>query len=190
MTGRVLPVVVAVLLLAPAQARAVTVEDIVALSKAGVADSVLVAVIDADQTVFDLTPQQIVDLKRAGVSDSVVVKMVGTTREFARQELREEPPTLVIIGETPPSPEPLPVPEFTVLSPFFFPAVSVNRGRLSERRDGPAHRESPAHDGSPRDQRDRGRDGPHGDDGPAVGSGLRQPSICVRGGWVGWCGTK
>ena len=190
MRGRVLPVVVAVLLLAPAQARAVTVEDIVALSRAGVADSVLIAVIDADQTVFELTPQQIVDLKRAGVSDSVVVKMVGTTREFDRREPREDRPTLVIIGENPPSPEPLPVSEFTVLSPFFFPAGSVNRWRLPERRDGPAHRDSPAHDGPPREERDRGRDGRHVDDGPAVGSGLRQPSVCVRGGWVGWCGAR
>jgi hypothetical protein len=189
MIGRVLPVV-AVLLLAPAQARAVTVEDIVALSKAGVADSVLIAVIDADQTVFDLTPQQIVDLTRAGVSNTVVVKMVGTAREFDGRQPREEPPTLVIIGERPPSPEPLPVPEFTVLTPFFFPAVSVNRGRLPERRDGSAHRDSLTHDGPPREQRDRGRDERHVNDGPAVGSGLRQPSVCVRGGWVGWCGSK
>jgi len=112
MSRRVLPIVLAVLLLGPATANAVTIDDIVALSKAGVADSVLIALIDADQTVFDLTPQQIVELKRAGVSDNVVVKMVGTPREFDGREPRREPPTLVIIGERSPGAEPLPPPRF------------------------------------------------------------------------------
>jgi hypothetical protein len=189
MIGRVVLVVVAVLLLAPGQARAVTVEDIVALSKAGVADSVLIAVIDADQTVFDLTPQQIVDLKRAGVSDNVVVKMVGTAREFEGREARQDPPTLVIIGETPPDPEPLPPPSFTVVTPIFFPAVPVYRRGAPARRDSAIRHDSPAHhDDPPREQRDRDRDRSHVND-RAVGSGLRQPSVCVRGGWVGWCGT-
>ena len=190
MLARVLPVVVAVLLLAPAPARAVTVEDIVALSRAGVADSVLIAVIDADQTVFDLTPQQIVELKRAGVSDNVVVKMVGTPREFEGRELRQDPPTLVIIGETPPDPEPLPPASFTVVTPIFFPAVPVYRSRAPGHRDCPARHDSRLHRDGPRQEpRDRERDRSHIDDGRAVGSGLRQPSVCVRGGWVGWCGS-
>src|SRR4030095_14718214 len=85
---RLLSLVVAVLLLAPTTVRAVTVDDIIALSKSGVADSVLIALIDADQTVFNLAPQQIADLKRAGVSDDVVVKMLATARDF-RERARE-----------------------------------------------------------------------------------------------------
>jgi len=186
MLGRVLPVIVAVLLLVPANARAVTVDDIVALSNAGVADSILIAVIDADQTVFDLTAQQIVELKQAGVSDSVIVKMVGTSREFEGRPMRRDPPTLVIIGEKPLAPEPPPpAPSFTIITPLFVPAGPVHRGRAADHRDEAAHRDRP-----PREERDRGREGSHAKDGPAVGSGLRQPSVCVRGGWVGWCGSE
>lgn len=189
MSARVLPVIVAVLLLAPASARAVTIDDIVALSNAGVTDSILIAVIDADQTVFDLTPQQILELKQAGVSDNVVVKMVGTSREFEGRPMRRDAPSLVIIGEKPGektlSPEPPPAaPSFTVITPLFVPVGSVHRGRVSDHRDEPVRRDSP-----PREERDRGRDGSHAKDGP-VGTGLRQPSVCVRGGWVGWCGSE
>ena len=146
--------------------------------------------IDADQTVFDLTPQQILELKQAGVSDNVVVKMVGTSREFEGRPMRRDAPSLVIIGEKPLSRDPLspepppPAPSFTVITPLFVPAGSVHRGRVSDHRDEPAHRDSP-----PREERDRGRDGSHVKEGP-VGSGLRQPSVCVRGGWVGWCGSQ
>jgi hypothetical protein len=83
----------------PGVARAVTIEDVVALSKAGVADAVLVAVIDADRTVFTLTPQQVIDLRNSGVSDAVLVKMLGSAREFA-PEPQPQPPT---VG---PQPEP------------------------------------------------------------------------------------
>lgn len=193
MSRRVLPIVLAVLLLGPATANAVTIDDIVALSKAGVADSVLIALIDADQTVFDLTPQQIVELKRAGVSDNVVVKMVGTPREFDGREPRREPPTLVIIGERSPGAEPLPPPppSFTVVTPIFIPAVPVDRWRTPAHRDGPPRHDSPAnpahHDRPPGEQRDRPPDRFQNNDRRAVGSGLRQPSVCVSGGWVGWC---
>jgi hypothetical protein len=190
MSARVLPVIVAVLLCVPTTARAVTIDDIVALSNAGVTDSIVIAVIDADQTVFDLTPQQILELKQAGVSDSVVVKMVGTSREFEGRPMRREAPSLVIIGEKPLSQEPRspdpppPAASFTVITPLFAPVGSVHRGRVSDHGAQPEHRE-----GRPREERDRGRDGSHVKDGPA-GSGLRQPSVCVRGGWVGWCGSE
>ena len=182
MVGRVL-VVVAVLLMAPATARAVTIEDIVALSKAGVADSVLIALIDADQTVFDLTPQQIVDLKQAGVPDSVVVRMVLTSRDFQGRAPRQDAPTLVIIGEKPPEPEPLPPPSFTVITPLFIPSVPVYRARAPERRTSPPEPKEPERD---RD-RDRDRDRGSKNDGHVDSFGHR--SVCVRGGWVGWCGS-
>ena len=113
MSARVPALIVALLLFAPATVRAVTVDDIIALSKSGVAESVLIALIDADQTVFNLTPQQIADLKRSGVSDDVVVKMLGTARDF-RERLRalaaqtptETAPEVLVIGDKPAAPEP------------------------------------------------------------------------------------
>ena len=102
----------ALLVLLPAAARAVTVDDLMALARAGVGAEVLVAVIDADRTIFDLTPAQIVALKRAGVPDTVLVKMLGSAKEFV--DVVPEP---LIVG-TGPAPAPdatalvVPVPAF------------------------------------------------------------------------------
>jgi hypothetical protein len=92
----------ALLLAVPAAARAVTVDDIVALSKAGVTADILVAVIDADQTMFNLTPEQIIALRKAGVPNEVVVKMIGTRREFV---VHEDVPPPLIVGQGPPERE-------------------------------------------------------------------------------------
>jgi hypothetical protein len=81
-----MPLRVAVILLAlvvvPASADAVTIRDIIALSKAGLPDEILSAVIDADRTIFTLDAEQILELRRAGVSDAVLLKMVRSRREF------------------------------------------------------------------------------------------------------------
>ena len=94
-------VLAALLVLVPGAARAVTVDDLMALARAGVGADVLVAVIDADRTIFDLTPGQIVALKQAGVPDAVLIKMLGSAKEFV-----EEVPPPLIVGAAPPSPPP------------------------------------------------------------------------------------
>jgi hypothetical protein len=66
----------------PVTASAVTVRDIIELTKAGLSDDVLVAVIEADRTIFTLDKQQILDLKRAGVSQAVILKMLRSRSEF------------------------------------------------------------------------------------------------------------
>jgi hypothetical protein len=43
---------------------------------------VLVAVIDADRTIFTLDKDQILTLKKAGITEKVLLKMLGTRREF------------------------------------------------------------------------------------------------------------
>jgi hypothetical protein len=70
------------LAIVPAIAEAITIRDIIALSKAGLPDEILTAVIDADRTIFTLDAEQILELKRAGVSDAVQLKMVRSRREF------------------------------------------------------------------------------------------------------------
>jgi hypothetical protein len=112
----------ALLFLMPAAARAVTADDIIALSKAGVSAEVLVAVIDADRTIFTLTPTEIVALKKGGVPDAVVVKMLGSPQEFI-----DNPPPPLIVGAAPPLrvvPPVLEGPPSFVGWPFFF-AVPV-----------------------------------------------------------------
>lgn len=84
---------------APGAARAVTLDDIVELSRAGVTADVLVAVIEADRTIFTLNAQELLVLKEAGVPDEVVVKMLGSSREFAP----EPAPEPLIVGTSQPS---------------------------------------------------------------------------------------
>ena len=128
MTFRTLALAVLLWLL-PAAARAVTIEDIIALSKAGVSADILIAVIDADRTVFTLTPAEIIRLKRAGVPDPVVVKMLGSPQEFTV----EAPPPL-IVGVAPPAritsslaivPALVPVPVFVAVPVVPVPVVPV-----------------------------------------------------------------
>ena len=116
--------------LVPAAAEAVTIRDIIELSKAGLADEVLVAVIDADRTIFTLDADQILELKGAGVSEAVLLKMLRTRREFeapATAHAAQAPsagvqdgpaPEVVIIGAPPPT--------VTVVVPqYYFVAVPI-----------------------------------------------------------------
>ena len=126
-----LAVTIVVVAALPGFAQAVTIDDLVALSKAGVADSVLVAVIDADRTVFSLSPQQILELKKSGVSDAVLVKMLGSAREFAPPSPPEPPPATVTAGPAPvydPTVAPATVQEYdaalspaTIVVPYYVP---------------------------------------------------------------------
>jgi hypothetical protein len=73
---RTLVGLLALLLLAPTAASAVTVDQIVAMSKAGVTDAVIIALIERDKTVFALDPAQLVELQQAGVAEAVTVAML------------------------------------------------------------------------------------------------------------------
>ncbi|HJZ70236.1 MAG TPA: hypothetical protein VKE51_00775 [Vicinamibacterales bacterium] len=67
--------------LAPSVASAVTVEQIVELSRSGVTEAVILALIDRDKTIFALEPEQLVTLKAQGVSDTVILAMLKNGRE-------------------------------------------------------------------------------------------------------------
>jgi hypothetical protein len=101
-------------------ASAVTVHDIIELTKAGLSDDILVALIDADRTVFSLDKNEILTLKKAGVSEAVLLKMLRTRREFdtpaTTQETDAAPATTV--------PQP-PVPEVVVIGSQPSPPVTV-----------------------------------------------------------------
>ena len=64
----------------PAQASAVTVEQIVALSKAGVTEAVILALLERDGTILTIEPDQVVALKREGLSDTLIVAMLKNGR--------------------------------------------------------------------------------------------------------------
>ena len=63
-----------------ASAQAVTVKDIVDLTKAGLGDEVLLALIEVDGGVFEVDASTLASLKSAGVSDKVIVALVRSGR--------------------------------------------------------------------------------------------------------------
>ena len=69
-----------VILLSAASAEAVTLKDIVDLTKAGLGDDVLLALIEVDGRVFDVDPVTLTRLKAAGVSERVIIALVRSGR--------------------------------------------------------------------------------------------------------------
>lgn len=72
--------VLLVVVLAPAAASALTLDEIVYMSKAGVSESIILALIDRDKTVFTMTPEQVVALQTDGVSEAVILAMLKSGR--------------------------------------------------------------------------------------------------------------
>src|SRR3990172_1678910 len=87
-------------LFAPSVASAVTLQDLIRLSHAGVADEVLIAMIERDQPVSALDPDQVVALKQAGVSEAVILAMIRSSGEQAAA-VPLPPPLLVVVGHGP-----------------------------------------------------------------------------------------
>jgi hypothetical protein len=77
-------------LVAPPTASAITLDQIVSLSKSGVTDTVILALIDRDRTVFAIEPEQIVALQRDGLSEHVILAMLKSGREEGDQQARAE----------------------------------------------------------------------------------------------------
>ena len=125
-------------LFVPVSAHAVTVRDIIELSKAGLSDDILIAVIEADRTVFTLDKDQILELKKAGVSDLVILKMLRSRTEHeprtetAVADVQPPPPDAGAIGAEPAIPPPavtvvvpqVVVPQY-VVSPYFVVPFSI-----------------------------------------------------------------
>lgn len=126
----------------PASASAVTVDQIVALSKAGVAESVLLALIDRDRSVFPIEPDQIVALQQAGLSEAVVLAMLKSGRdrslETATAPLQPVVPETIVIGHGPDVPNTAHrdahvLPSASSLAPsFWFMAPVVRNGCAME----------------------------------------------------------
>jgi hypothetical protein len=73
-------VVVALLILLPVRADALTVRDILELTRAGLGDEILLALIDVDRSVFPIDAATLKRLKDAGVSERVIVAMIRSAR--------------------------------------------------------------------------------------------------------------
>ena len=75
-----LVLVVSAIALFAARAEAVTLREIVELTRAGLSDEVLLALIEIDQRVFPVDPDTLKMLKDAGVSPAVIVAIVKSGR--------------------------------------------------------------------------------------------------------------
>jgi len=78
---RTVLVCIAVLALTAGRAYAVSVRDVIELSKAGLSEPVLLALIEVDRSVFAIDPATLKELKAAGVSDAVIIAMIHSGRD-------------------------------------------------------------------------------------------------------------
>lgn len=85
--------VVTVLAFLAGSAEALTIRDVIELSRAGLGDEVLLALIEVDRGVYSIDTATLKQLKAAGVSERVIVALVRAGREI------------------PPEPTPMPVPD-------------------------------------------------------------------------------
>jgi hypothetical protein len=88
-----------------ARAEALSIRDIMELSKAGLGDDVLIALIEVDRGVYPVDPQTLKTLKAAGVSERVIVAMVRSGRE---RPAEPEPAPVEAVLDEPPAPDPQP----------------------------------------------------------------------------------
>ena len=94
-------------LVTPAVASAVTLDEIVSLTRAGVTETVILALIDRDKTIFTLEPEQLVTLKAQGVSEAVILAMLKSGREEGDRaaQMASDLQTALYLAERSPGPE-------------------------------------------------------------------------------------
>jgi hypothetical protein len=78
-------IIAATVTLLPAAASAVTVDQVVALSKSGVSETVILALLERDRTVLTIEPEQLASLKREGLSDALILAMLKNGRDEGDQ---------------------------------------------------------------------------------------------------------
>jgi hypothetical protein len=98
--------------LSPVRAEAVTLREIIDLTRAGLGDEVLLALIEIDPRVYPIDPATLRMLKEAGVSEKVIVAIVKSGRTPAPQP---EPQPLPVAPSDPPDPPEPPEPRVIVI---------------------------------------------------------------------------
>src|SRR6266508_4032034 len=86
---RMLFLLFVVLASVPSMVAAVTLDQVLALKKAGVTDAVVLALIERDHAVFTIQPEQIVVLQHEGLSEPLIIAMLKSGQaadEAARAE--------------------------------------------------------------------------------------------------------
>jgi len=79
----------------------VTLDEIVALSKSGISEPVILAVIDRDQTLFSLSPALLMKLQREGLSDTILLALLKSGRP-KEPPVPANPVVPPVVAEPPP----------------------------------------------------------------------------------------
>jgi hypothetical protein len=79
-----------VVVVSPPVASAATMDQIVALTKAGVSEPIILALIERDRTVFTIEPEQLVKLKQDGVSEAIILAMLKSGRAEGDEQARAD----------------------------------------------------------------------------------------------------
>ena len=79
-------IVAALLLVLAPSAQALTIRDVIELTRAGLTDEVLIALIEVDAGVFATDTATLKSLKEAGVSERVMVALIRSGRERRVEE--------------------------------------------------------------------------------------------------------
>jgi hypothetical protein len=138
---RLIIVCAALVVLAPFRAEALTVRDVVELSRAGLGEETLLALIEVDPSVFPIDTATLKSLKAAGVSERVIVAMVRSARGPAVQaaeslraaDLPQQAPEpqVVVIDHHDTAPQ---VREVPVAVPIYIPVERRRRDRDGDDR--------------------------------------------------------
>jgi hypothetical protein len=154
MFRRIALALVTIVALAAGRAEAVTIRDLIELTKAGLSDPVLLALIEVDRGVFTIDTPTLKQLKDAGVSEAVIVALIRSGRTPPVQEPEAVPPPeygairepeVIVIdhhGEPAAAPEPVAVP-YPVAVPVY---VGVPTRVVSAGRTGSSTRRHPGGD--------------------------------------------
>lgn len=132
-----LAAVVLLLTGAASRAEALTIRDVIELTKAGVSEEVLLALIDVDGGVYANDTETLKALKKAGVSERVMIALVRSGRERPLPEPPPPPPAsesevqaptpqvVVVEHHEPPHQVVVPVPVYV---PVYTAPVGSHRG--------------------------------------------------------------
>ncbi|MEO8522215.1 MAG: hypothetical protein ABI603_12680, partial [Acidobacteriota bacterium] len=94
----------------PRLAAALTVHDVVELTRAGLGEETLLALIDVDASVFPIDTPTLTSLKTAGVSERVIVAMIRSGRNSTAALAADPAPAAEMTAA-----EPAPAPQVIVV---------------------------------------------------------------------------
>src|SRR4051812_24391184 len=129
-----------VLPLGAGRAEALNIRDLIELSKAGLSDQVLIALIDVDRGVFSIDTETLKQLKANDVSDAVIVALIRSGRTAppqpapaaAPQPVQTEPeaeaaprePQVIVIDHHDQAPQPQPMYPVGYVVPGLYPGYA------------------------------------------------------------------